>query len=99
MKLKTLKDIDVWAGNKERFVAVDKLKEEAIKWVKEDMKDSVFIPCEIIPKPWTDYGAIKMPNGKYCKCDPEFTCMFHREGKRVMKMNNITEEDLKEKAR
>jgi len=34
MKLKTLKDIDVWAGNKERFVAVDKLKEEAIKWVK-----------------------------------------------------------------
>ena len=61
------------------------------------MEDSIFSPGEIIKKPWIDYGAELMPNGKYCKCEPEFTCVYHREGKRVMKMNNITESDLEEK--
>ena len=73
----------------------DSLKQEAIKWVKKDMEDSTFEPSEIIKKPWTDYGSIKMPNGKYCKCEPEYICVYHGAGKRVTEMNNITEAELK----
>ena len=73
----------------------NELKAEAVKWVKKDIKDSVFEPCTIISKPWTDYGSRKMPNGKFCSCEPESICTYHREGRRVMEMNNLTEEDLK----
>jgi len=37
----------------------------------------------------------KLPNGKWCCCDPEFSCTFHREGKILMEFFNITEKELK----
>lgn len=88
-KLKTLKDIESFTT----FVNRSILKQEAIEWIKEDMKNSVFEPCEIRLKPWIDYGASIMPNGKYCKCEPETPCLFHSGGK-FKRFFNITEEDI-----
>ncbi|MEK0335839.1 MAG: hypothetical protein QQN41_00180 [Nitrosopumilus sp.] len=94
MELKTLDEIEDFNKLNPNFVDRDKVKQEAIKWIKEDMKNSIFEPSEIRPKPWTDYGASIMPNGKYCKCEPEDICAFHSNFK-FKKFFNITEEDLK----
>lgn len=46
MKLKTLKDIELWnneqPGWAARIVHSKELREEAIKWVKEDMDIKIF---------------------------------------------------------
>lgn len=77
----------------------DKLKEEAIKWVKKDIEMSV---DEFLYKKgfeehlkWAKEKKYKkLPNGKLCYCDPEESCPFHREGLRMMKFFNIKEDDL-----
>jgi hypothetical protein len=35
-----------------------------------------------------------LPNGKYCFCTHDCACYFHREGQRLMKMFELTEDDL-----
>lgn len=40
-------------------------------------------------------GIKTMPNGKYCDCDEESGCRFHREGYRLMEFFNIEENELK----
>ena len=86
MKLKTLKDFKITYDNGTSFFELDgwrtnsgehfvnKLKQEAIKWVKN---------CKA-PVDFTRNDRCGHNNKEFCCC-----CQ------RTMKMNNITEEDLK----
>ncbi len=101
-ELETLKDINFY---KElgKFTSNNKIKEllrsKVIKFIKRDIEESTFIPNKYIEsngrkdEPWTDYGATKLPNGKYCKCDPETSCSFHNNFN-FREFHNITEGEL-----
>lgn len=93
--LKSLNDIPkkllpVNNNNIESFVRTQLLKEEAIEWIKNDIEESTGFQPEKL-----SYWHRKLPNGKVCHCDPEGKCDFHKQGERMMKFLNITEDDLK----
>lgn len=96
MKLKTLKDMDK-AGceicvDGVRKISVPKLKQEAIKWVKEDVH-SIHIPDfeGNIQNARSYANTPQIPNGTLTKHFP-----FNNATKEWVKhFFNITEEDLK----
>ena len=108
-KLGTLKDleyhnVDIVCGDtiakRTSCCKSEDLRLLIIKWIKKDIRDSIddFLYTKA-GKIWLEKKMIcreeQLPNRKFCRCDPEYSCNFHREGIRLMKIFNIKEKDVK----
>ena len=108
-KFETLNDFKIspksWAeamvtGGRKYTISIEDLRQLAIKWVKRDIEDSVddFIYTEEGKEYLLNNIKQKiepMPNGKFCMCDPESSCTFHREGQRLIEIFNIEKSEIK----
>ena len=93
-KLETLKDFKInpksWAkamstAGRKYNTDIDELRQLAIKWIKRDIEESVddFL-YDVRHKKYLEEemkrGKEPMPNGKFCWCDPEQSCLIIEKG-------------------
>ncbi len=80
-----IKSLDTKNGQLRDLIELGKLRKLAIEWIKKDLATSEdeYLNSEK-GKKYREH-ADKLPNGKFCFCDPETSCPFHREGKRLIR--------------
>ncbi len=99
-RLKTLKDIiaikslDTKNGQLHSLIELGKLRKLATEWIKKDIaiSEDEFLNSDK-GKKYRKY-SYKLPNGRFCYCDPETSCNFHREGKRLMDFFKIGKKEV-----
>jgi hypothetical protein len=91
MKSKTFKEIYDYSEKEGISFFALMVVDEVKKQIKQDIKNSTSI--------LGIKGDYKLPNGKYCTCDIESSCTYHREGIRMMKFFGITEEEINKELR